>query len=527
MNVYIDPEMKIKSGEKLFENQEYYLDFQGSDSEKIIFEIERSKLKNFITWQKGNRYGVLKITNFIGNIYFWENTYDIKSTKFLCELSGAEQFKEILDDIKNFSKNIVFSYNSPSIAIRQVDYKDFNPTLLAMFNYFKEVILYKDYSSNFQSLIHKVIKNANNKNLIEYKLDRIDKLKKMDSKTINSLVNNSKHYSKINDNQSELLNLPITNFISNTSQDKYFPTKAIMKTNKFSYDTNENRFVKYLIKYIENIAFRLNFLKGVPENIQIEKDKVLSFCKTMLNQPFFKEIKEINSIPMDSTVLQKRSGYRELLTHFIKSRFGIKYFFEKFEKDSLTIGLKPISDLYEYWVFYKIAGAFLGNDNVLEQSVMENEGLLYGTCLKKGPIEVYYNLTESRAKNTSYSVSLRPDITVVIKKGDKHIKIAFDAKYKVQRTSEEAINRYIKAEDIHKMHTYLDAIKHCEFAVAVYPGTEFYFYEKKEGRPINRCIETIEVLKGVGAIPLVPKDEELDRQLRAFVIAVKNKFEIE
>ena len=76
------------------------------------------------------------------------------------------------------------------------------------------------------------------------------------------------------------------------------------------------------------------------------------------------------------------------------------------------------------------------------------------------------------------------------------------------------------------MHAYLDAISNVEFAVVVYPGTEFYFYEKTAISHIKRNIEDISVFKGVGAIPLIPSDSNSELNLKAFVEKVKLFFSV-
>jgi len=266
----------------------------------------------------------------------------------------------------------------------------------------------------------------------------------------------------------------------------------------------------------------------LPKPVNDEKVRILKFCRKTLNKPFFKELGEMRFVPTNSTVLQSRAGYKEILGHYTRSRFGIKHIFEEFEKDALSIDLKKISDLYEYWVFYKIAKAFLGNDIIIEQQdVIENDGnISYGVCFRNDLVSVYYNWSESKSRKSSYSVNLRPDTTVVIKKEESLVKLIFDAKYKVQsKKSEENIERHVKREDIHKMHAYLDAIKGAEFAVVVYPGTEFYFYERAEyNKPVRKSIDEIENFEGVGAIPLVPKNIEQYKQLDKLVDKINNSF---
>ena len=193
----------------------------------------------------------------------------------------------------------------------------------------------------------------------------------------------------------------------------------------------------------------------------------------------------------------------------------------------MFIDLKRISDLYECWVFYKVAKVFLGDAIIVEQKdvVLKDGEVSYGICFKNEAVSVYYNWTESRAKNSAYSVTLRPDTTVVVRKDNKVLKFVFDAKYKVhKKNGEEGIERHVKAEDIYKMHTYLDAINNCVFAVVVYPGSEFYFYERDLQHSERRDVVSMESFEGVGAVPLVPEDEALDEQFCRFIEAIKNKY---
>ncbi|MGZ7136389.1 MAG: DUF2357 domain-containing protein, partial [Methanobacterium sp.] len=251
MKLYEDSLRKTEASNKLFENQKYYIDFEQASAEEISAEIKRSKLSGFIKWQEGNRYAILMITNFIGNIYFFHSTYDVKSQKFLAELSGKEQFQLILNEIQEISKNIIFTYSSPSFVLRQVDYKDANPTLLLMFNYFKNIILDREHTISLQSNIHRIISNPNFKYAMEYKTDRIEKIKMVDSKAIRSMVSQHKYHVKLDDRKTNLIDFPITKFISKNFSCNYFPEKTLMKNKYLSFDTPENRFVKYFFQYIE------------------------------------------------------------------------------------------------------------------------------------------------------------------------------------------------------------------------------------------------------------------------------------
>jgi hypothetical protein len=424
------------------------------------------------------------------------------------------------------SKSITFSYRSPSISIRQIDYEDNSPDVLIQFNYFKQVSLdwpsYKRLISDFE----RVLTNSHFKYSVLHQYIHTSKIKKISNKTIKKLISQQQYLTVLEDG-SELAELPVARFLSKSSSNFYFPNKLYVETKELNFDTNENRFIKFFFEHVQNIALRLNSIKGLPAQLHNEKNKVLLLCRQILSNPFFKEIGQLTSIPHDSTVLHGRAGYQEIYEHYTRSRFGIRSILDEFNNELLSQDLKKISDLYEYWVFIKIAHEFLGDEIVIEQqeAVINSRNISYGVCFESESISIYYNWTESRTRNTSYSLTLRPDTTVKIVTKEKTIKLIFDAKYKVQtKSNEEDISRYVKPEDIYKMHTYLDSISDVEFAMVVYPGTEFYFYEKDTSMPIRRAVEDIKTLKGVGAIPLVPNDPALEIQFKGFINKLKKEY---
>lgn len=528
MKIYADSSRRLPVEDCLYENNKYYINFEGTQSATIESELKKAKLTQFITWQPGNQYATLKVTNFIGNIYLFGKTYDIKSQKFLHHLKGAEQFQSILDEIQKLSKNVIFTYHSPSFSIRQIDYSDTAPSLLLVFNYFKNIILDWPITSNLKTEFEKILRNPHFKYATEYKIDKIEKLKKVNHKVLKSLVSNNKDFVKLSDSHKHLLHLPVVDLISSNGSDRYFPTKITMQKKYLSYDTDENRFIKFFFEYINMIAFQVSKFKGVPTEVLAQANQISLFMTSILQESFFDDIGKIRTIPAYSTVLQSRAGYKDIFSHFSQSRFGIKHIFDDFTQQAMSVDLKRISEIYEYWVFYKIALALLGEDITVEQqeAVLKNGELAYSICFKHENVKIYYNWTASRAKRTAYAVQLRPDVAVCIETPDKTINLLFDAKYKVdsKTKSDQTIEYNVKSEDIQKMHTYLDAIKDSEFAIVVYPGSEFIFYEKDLSQSIKKNVSSIRELKGVGAIPLIPNDLEADNQFNMFITLIKQKF---
>jgi predicted component of viral defense system (DUF524 family) len=157
----------------------------------------------------------------------------------------------------------------------------------------------------------------------------------------------------------------------------------------------------------------------------------------------------------------------------------------------------------------------------LVTSVPENE-LRLRYC---GEVELAYNRSFGGNLRGSYSVTLRPDITLDV----GPVRHFLDAKFRVERRSQaetqgeaaedEAIARvlptgWFKAEDIRKMHTYREAIRGAAGTDArpvasvwvLYPGSETVYFDELLGRSSQLPAEGV-ALRGVGAIPLVPGED--------------------
>ena len=525
MKIYSDPSRQTVVQNQLIENKVYYIDFEEMTANEIEQEITKSKLTNFLSWQFGNKYSTLTITNYIGNIYFCGHTFDVRSNKFLLDLAGAEQFQTILSDIQELSKNIIFSYSSPSFILRSTDFEDVHPSLLLIFNYFKNIILDWDSRANLQSVFDRIIKNPHACYEQVYRTEDITQAQDISAKTIKSLASNSQNLFQVDEEFEHLKELPLTIYLSERSTESYFPTRLVQKRKGLSYNTPENRFLKFFFEYIESVACMVGRIQNLPTKVKEDKDKILSFCRSTLKSEFFQNIGKMEVLPVNSSVLQSRAGYKDILTHYLMSRFGIKFYFEEFRKQSLLVDLKKISDLYEYWVFYKIARAFLGDNILIEQQEVYTVGddVSYGTCFKNEHMSVCYNYTESRSRGTSYSVNMRPDVTIVVGRGQDAVRLIFDAKYKVSSSDGNNGQNYsVKSEDLHKMHTYRDAIENTLFAIVIYPGTKLSFYEKDTSESVRENVPSISNLDGIGAIPLIPHDENLNEQFLEFVQFVKS-----
>lgn len=235
-------------------------------------------------------------------------------------------------------------------------------------------------------------------------------------------------------------------------------------------------------------------------------------------------------VPVSSTVLQHRQGYREIFGHYSRMLLATKVpLAQKVEQDLLEA--KDIARLYEIWCYFACVRQLellLGPPVAAGRLEAQITELMvpWGIAVQwQDGTRLLYNLAfsrSSRQQRYSYSVPLRPDIVLEVPYGPNAGIHVLDAKFKVQLTkllvlTEDLVESetltedrqgVFKPEDIYKMHTYLDAIPQARSAWILYPGSDLRFFGREEKTTISTEQRLPQVMQGVGAIPLKPGREE-------------------
>jgi len=312
------------------------------------------------------------------------------------------------------------------------------------------------------------------------------------------------------------------------------PTELLQVEARVTYDTPENRFLRYFIELVRELSERVAERFDGPDGQAVLHDRNLAEDAQRMRQvaaqwmmsPFLSDVRPLRYFPASSQVLQNRAGYRELLRHYLAIILATRYPIETRDLQRL-METKSASLLYEYWTYFTLADALrplLGDPVEAAQVTTDGDDSVYyrqGVSIRYGDeTELSYNRSFRGNGHGSYSLALRPDIT--LRRGSTlHL---FDAKVRVDHFSvpeaedfdvEAGIEDrpksagWFKHADIHKMHAYRDAIGSCRGAESVttvwvlYPGTEFVFYDIRRGRLIALGEDAHE-MSGVGAIPLTP-----------------------
>jgi len=339
-----------------------------------------------------------------------------------------------------------------------------------------------------------------------------------------------------------------------------------------SYDTPANRFIKFALSQFHEICSKIQSIITGNTNIEYKNEAkaIQRHIEGILSDHFFDDVQELDAMPSNSQILEKREGYSQIFKAFSMLDLALQLNWRG--KDDIYLGeAKNTALLYEYWLFFELRKILIelnGHEENAEQGksfiTSNNDGLTIS--LKQGKESsqkfyfeekklkaiLYYNRTFSQKDfkgsdyQGSYSRVFRPDYTIsvfpncfnneneAVHAGEVSY-IHFDAKYRIselamligsKQETEKAENEQLQDEkkdeitntykrgDLLKMHTYNDAIRRTAGSYVLYPG---------DGNKDNRMSAYDEILPGVGAFAIKPgKAEYGERDLKAFISQILN-----
>jgi len=284
--------------------------------------------------------------------------------------------------------------------------------------------------------------------------------------------------------------------ISNTHS-SFLPNEVLIEHTQDTYDNLENRFIKYVIsKCIRKLElFQIKFLNNEKQILNTslisENKHYIQKLNHLLKFTYLKYVSDINHIPMNSTILTRKDGYRNLFSFYL----GLNSVPTSILNNNLEelIENKSIDVLYEIFCFFSIVNILANIYDIdpkkLQYKVITND---FSKTLSKvndenyfifepnntfPKIKVHYNKTYSNPD--TYSKKFDPDISIEVMDTNNAISsiYIFDAKFKVNLKNKEG-NKKHKLDDITKMHAYKDAIVLARSAFVLYPGTKNEFYRE-------------------------------------------------
>lgn len=467
-------------------------------------------------------------------------TLEVLATKFDSEIdkSYRENYRFMLKDITDKCTELLMQINSPVEQNFETDFSRDNKTIYQRFSFINVIIQNKDFEEAVLKIIASPKTNWDNE---EEEVD-IRRIKRFNNAASKQIISGSNRIPLQSSH-------PLFNVGIPSIPNKINSYRKIEHT-----DTPENRFIKHALEV---------FLRFAEDCQQYFKDKgyarpsteasnLVTKLEGYLSQSFFKDISRPTSLKLNSPVLQRKSGYREVLSTWLQFDLASKLVW-KGGDDVYKAGKRDIATLYEYWLFFTLYDLFKTKFKIkdIEHEEQPYNHLIEPTkdglnvIVKQGKHTALYGdfITENRALKVkfsynrsfkggtkytdeqagSYTTTLRPDYTLSVwpailkeKEAEKQeliVHIHFDAKYKVTQfqiqtsTDNDLIEQeennerkgIYKNADLLKMHAYKDAIRRSGGAYVLYPGTE-----KKEIRGFH------EIIPGLGAFSINPTSHNND-----------------
>ncbi len=466
-------------------------------------------------------------------------------------------YRFMLESITKKCIDLIMQIDSPVSQHFETNFETDSRTLYQKFSFVKSLI----DSREFEEAVHMIITCPATKWQTEEELRDIRSIRRFNKSSVMQLVNAGNRV-KIPESHNLYKNYAIK-----TAPERI---ESIQKTE--SLDTSENRFIKHALEefmlFCEKCEGNFDKYSGA----RTEANTLANKLSNLLNQPFFRDISRPETLKLNSPVLQRKSGYREVLDAWLRFDLAARLTWQGGD-NVYDAGKKNIAVLYEYWLFFTLLDimkeVFSIEPKSLEELITIEKGGL-SLNLKQGKSTALYGVFHSDARKLriqftynrsfgggrkypsggSYTTTLRPDYTLSI--WPEEIKtqnvaelkelithIHFDAKYKVNnffslisKSKEEELSEEenseltreeeeeekkgtYKNQDLLKMHAYKDAIRRSGGAYILYPG------EGKDD-PFRGFHELI---PGLGAFVIKPDENNSGKEeLVKFIKKVTSNF---
>lgn len=478
-------------------HKEFFDDFDIYHSllkfDETILELFPKTYNGFLSF--GSYVGKSYFDIYKGNKAIFKIPFEVRSRK----IDYASEYASMIGDLSKYSQSLIYESSSPLSQFFELD--DIS-----------DKISYEEFM-----LLEYLFKDENLPSTIEYLSRNLySALDTTHEEVPTSFASNINPNDLIDvfSNSDNLTKTDDVDSIWHKQTKGHIPLKINETKYIDNIDVPENRFYKNFLESIENLINEL--LKKAPEGYI--RDKLSTYKETIsayLSQRYFKDIGMMDYVPLNSQLLQKKEGYRDILQYYLMFEFGFKLKWEELSNE-FKGNEKKLFELYEYWCYFELLDIIkdLCNSTIDFNDIFSLSTDKMTISLKEGiskkfkisangkdfAIDLLYNKTFNKNRYSdykSYSVDLRPDYSLIIHDFDERYIFHFDAKYKLNINDES-----FKNQDIVKMHAYKDAILDTVGAYVLYPGEKDKIYYEKMG----------EKLESVGAFALSPKDKFENRK---------------
>ncbi len=528
-----------------------WYDFQISDPDFVLGDVGENIIQQH---RRTKNLGTIAPNIFVGTlaIPLLEKESFQEHCKVELEVQSIksgyrDDYRDMLELITEKCTDLLLQANSPVSQHFEIDYTKDSQTLYQKFAFIKSVI----GTDEFAEAVHRIVTAP---------------VTKWAETTEEKDIRNARRFS--NANIKEILKggrrtkLPETHYLRSYGIGT-LPERITTIRKTDSVDTPENRFIKHALENFLKFCTDINnkAQEFGHKKMENESELLIRELEGQLHHTLFKDILRPTTLKLNSPVLQRKEGYREVLRVWLMFDLAAKLIW-KGGDDIYSGGKKDIATLYEYWLFFKLLDLFQSIFDIEPKDISEliketPDGLnlqirqgkytalrgVYDSGSRKLNIRFNYNRSFGGRKtypdSGSWTTTLRPDYTLSFwpfgiseaeaEKQELIVHVHFDAKYKVanladflEQTTEknhdeekvENKKGIYKNADLLKMHAYKDAIRRTGGAYVLYPGD----------KSINQK-GFHEIIPGLGAFPVKPsKTDSGIGELKAFILEIIEHF---
>ena len=528
-----------------------------SDNGRTYQFMNEDEIVRFSHSPRHPNAGTLKTGIYVGSL-----SLAIRDTELDCEIAKVNieiksvkaeyrtDYRKMLEDITAYYTDLVLMQGSPVTQKLEIDNDTPQQTLYQRYAFVRSIV----ESSAFQEAINKIVASP---------------VRKWEETIVERNVSNVKRLSRRNLHQIAFScdRIPVYNGdeIGLPHGLNSVPRTLTVAYKRDTLDNQENQFVKFVLRSFSSFCSELRGKKNANDRLKAEIDKTMDVLNGHLSTLFFKQVSMPSQLNLNSPVLQRKEGYREILQAWLMFDLAAKLSW-KGGDNVYEAGKRNVAVLYEYWVFFKLLEVIsrvfdidpvsvnklvkTDADRInleIQQGKMTMIEGLYDAGSRKFNVRFYYNRTFAHTreddeldKSGSWTMNMRPDYTLSIWPGeisidqaereDLIVHIHFDAKYRVNKIdlgvgdqmNEEQMSEALliekkeqeegiyKRADLLKMHAYKDAIRRTSGAYILYPGT------------VERRLKGFhEIIPGLGAFCLTPSNyDEEQISLQVFLLKI-------
>lgn len=527
----------------------YYYDYEFNDPNFLFGSIGQQIV---IPHKRNKHLGTLSPNIFVGTLSLpvrandkEEELINIKLEVQSIKSDYRTDYRDMLELITEKCTDLLLQANSPISHSFEPKYNQDSLTLYQRFAFIKSVI----GTEEFAEAIHRIVSAPVTKWTSVFKNTDIRQTRRFSNSNVRELLKSGNRTS-----------LPESHYLRNYGIET-LPEKITTTQKTDSVDTPENRFIKHALETFLKFCSDINNAASKGSKLDNESGTLIRELESQLNHAIFKTISRPTTLIINSPVLQRKEGYREVLRVWLMFDLAAKLIWTGGD-DIYRGGKKDIATLYEYWLFFKLLDLFQNIFDIKSKDVSDliketPDGLnlqikqgkhtalegVYDVGLRKLNIRFNYNRSfggkTEYDKSGSWTTTLRPDYTlsfwpvgITEEKAEYEVLIVhihFDAKYKVanlsdflKQNSEEDLDNektenrkgIYKNADLLKMHAYKDAIRRTGGAYVLYPGDNLINHKGFH-----------EIIPGLGAFPVQPS--KLDSgivELKAFILEIIDHF---